>query len=580
MKSKLSILFLLMLLLAGCAKTDKTSIRLLSKDDAGREIYSGECVEYSSSEICIRSGSSMKRFRADEIKELYIPNRDSFIRRGVGTAEIVSHSTLWNYFDLLFLIPLLVFIMYRQVQLYRSTKQKLEDYSQIFPVDVLNIYVQKDPDDGRVIGIGLSHEKSNKYFDTIKNSINRYLRNNRSTDFHIIKDIVDRNTDSIEAEISTQTPFPLYWGLMGTMSGVAIGLIALIATGGLSRLMDAASQTGAGGVTSLLFGVALAMVTSVLGVYLTTKSSNLLKMKSKSVEENKNSFLTWAQAELLPELSTGFTDELLLMTDRLTSFNQTFSNNSRYLATALSQIKEATQGQAQLMDAINNLRVTQLATANITVYEKLKDCSTEIGTLATELKNSAEYVEKVRLLNDTMNDVEARMKAMEEMAGYFKEERSQLPAIKAAMSQTTADVYESIKKSVDGLSTHTQEQIANMQQFAAKQDDNIKAFMLAESEAIKSRAAEISTLTAELKQMSAVKQSIQDLNKSISLQSRKMDDLMSAIRTLAATKSSGGSAAPMMMLPGWVKYAGFGLAGVVGITTITALVFMIIMLLR
>ena len=66
----------------------------------------------------------------------------------------------------------------------------------------------------------------NKIFESIKNSINKYLGNNSGSviDFGLLKDAVDRHCDSVENDIATQTPIPLYWGLAGTMAGVIIVL--------------------------------------------------------------------------------------------------------------------------------------------------------------------------------------------------------------------------------------------------------------------------------------------------------------------------------------------------------------------
>ena len=74
----------------------------------------------------------------------------------------------------------------------------------------------------------------------IIDSINKYLEKNKDavTDFNLIRDIIDRNTDSIEEEIQTQIPIPLYYGLMGTMLGILIGVIALVFSGSLGNLLS------------------------------------------------------------------------------------------------------------------------------------------------------------------------------------------------------------------------------------------------------------------------------------------------------------------------------------------------------
>ena len=52
----------------------------------------------------------------------------------------------------------------------------------------------------------------NTIFESIKNSINKYLGNNSGSviDFGLLKDAVDRHCDSVENDIATQTPIPLF----------------------------------------------------------------------------------------------------------------------------------------------------------------------------------------------------------------------------------------------------------------------------------------------------------------------------------------------------------------------------------
>lgn len=62
--------------------------------------------------------------------------------------------------------------------------------------------------------------------------INNYLLKNQSaaSDFNIIHDVVERNCDAADEEISQKLPVPLYLGLMGTVLGIIIGLFSLVST--------------------------------------------------------------------------------------------------------------------------------------------------------------------------------------------------------------------------------------------------------------------------------------------------------------------------------------------------------------
>lgn len=83
----------------------------------------------------------------------------------------------------------------------------------------------------------------NSIFESIKNSINKYLEKNAGSviDFGLLKDAVDRHCDSVENDIATQTPIPLYWGLAGTMAGVILGLWDLLGSNAILTLMSSSA---------------------------------------------------------------------------------------------------------------------------------------------------------------------------------------------------------------------------------------------------------------------------------------------------------------------------------------------------
>ena len=155
----------------------------------------------------------------------------------------------------------------------------------------------------------------NDVFTLIKTSINKYLGNNSGSviDFQLLKDAVDRHCDSVENDVNTLTPIPLYCGLAGTMAGVIVGLSSLLSTGSITALLSSGSSdfgAAATGVNDLLSGVAWAMLASICGIIFTTLSSILFKARKIKGEAGKNSFLAWLQAKLLPELPSDTSDAL------------------------------------------------------------------------------------------------------------------------------------------------------------------------------------------------------------------------------------------------------------------------------
>lgn len=127
---------------------------------------------------------------------------------------------------------------------------------------------------------------ANPFFRDIKETINKYIAGNSNSvmDFQIFKDTVDRQCDSIENQIESQTPVPLYLGLAGSMIGIIIGLITLVVDGSFSQLLSGDKESLLG-IGSLLLAVAIAMIASLCGIVLTVFTTSKYK-ESRSKAEN------------------------------------------------------------------------------------------------------------------------------------------------------------------------------------------------------------------------------------------------------------------------------------------------------
>ena len=142
-------------------------------------------------------------------------------------------------------------LVFYQVKIHILSKSKIKEFKGIFPItpnqynkverwvpnsdiDTLNLkdfnkfideYSKVEIDDTLQVTLIEIHN-NNKILIKIKESINTYLLRNKgaASDFHLIKDIVERNCDAAEDEVATELPMPLYLGLMGTMVGIIIGI--------------------------------------------------------------------------------------------------------------------------------------------------------------------------------------------------------------------------------------------------------------------------------------------------------------------------------------------------------------------
>lgn len=408
-------------------------------------------------------------------------------------------------------------------------------------------------------------------------SINNYLEKNgdSASDFNLIKDIVDRNTDAVDDEIQTQIPFPLYLGLMGTMAGILIGVGYLVISGGLDQLINTveigSQQTS--GIKALLGGVALAMICSIFGIVFTTIGSNKSKNSKAEVERNKHAFLSWLQAELLPVMNKDAVSAIRQVTDNLSQFNEVFSKNTTNLGKTLSSVNTATENQVRLLNEVNQLKPKKLAEANVEVYEKLKNCSDEIGRIGDALQNSADYLVKVKELSNKLDENQELLRTIKEMTAFFKETREGMSGM----------ISKSIGKSEDTLNDATQTFKENLEKSyielnkaVSKHQDALEKSLLQENDTLQKRLNEFNTLVSEIKSLSAVKSSMDELQRATKTQNQKIDKLSEEIKNLAQVKASGGSISTKLTLP---KYAKVALYIVGGVLTLAGLLYVVLFVL-
>lgn len=439
------------------------------------------------------------------------------------------HSFHWLHYVIIIIV--VAVIVFFQVRRFMDTIAKIDVFEHIFAWNNKD-YVYGREQDSPSLTKQIFSKHRNPVFNEIKKAINSYLSNNKGSvsDYHLMKDIVDRNCDAKEEEINTQIPVPLYLGLVGTMAGILVGIGYLWISGDLSKLLNAGDgYSGAAGVEALLGGVALAMISSILGIILTTIGSMRAKDAKAEEEKNKHVFLSWMQASLLPNLTNDTAQTLERMSSNLVDFNKTFSRNTYELNKTLSQVNEATVLQKQLMEAVEKLADKNISKQNLEVYMALKNCSEEIGTLGRYLNNSTQYLTAVRELNEKLDKDDKRSKAIERMASFFEDEVKQFDLRKAAISKTVGEIDSQLEEQLRKLGEHASENVEKFYTALGKQQD-----------ALQKKLDETQFIVNELKNLSSIKESIAKFEKATAEQSRKIDRLSDSIKLLAEAKAEGG----------------------------------------
>ena len=345
-------------------------------------------------------------------------------------------------------------------------------------------------------------------FKRIIDSINRYLRENesRTSDFALLKDIVDRNTDAVEEDTRELIPLPLYLGLAGTMLGIAIGVLSL----DLNAILGAAGVQ-AGSIAPLLKDVAFAMICSFIGLVFTTIGTFVMRSTKTEVESEKHGFLSWMQAKLLPEMPDNASSVMQKLTGDLKSFNRDFERNGQQLNQALQAINQATKDNARLLEAVNELKQVRVAGSNLALYERLTAATSEIGTLASYLNHCNSYLEQVRALNEKLDKSEQRMKALEEMGEYFHKEKSQIEHVSNTTLNAVGHTDEAIRKTTEQFAENIASYFTKMQEALVKQSEKLGKALDEQQQVIVKKTGELSQLVNELKNLQDVKRTMKEM---------------------------------------------------------------------
>ena len=423
-------------------------------------------------------------------------------------------------------------------------------------------------DDGKQILVR-KNVHSSKVFDEIINTINRYLSHNKgSADYAILKDITDRNCDAVEAQIEATASIPVYIGLCGTLIGIVLGVAVLGFRGGIDALFDTTpvvlveslseanselrtegskvrakdgnvyefsggqwslyKNPGEEGIKNLLQGVGIAMLTTLFGVLFTIIGAWSSKRSSKVNEKKKNGFLSWLQAELLPQMSNDLGQVVFQMQRNLNKFNETFSSNTRQLDDVLKGINTTYLEQTQLLQAVEKLKVDEIATANIRVLRELKECTDELGELGQLVHNTTEYISKVDDLNGQLSAHLDRTKLIENMGEFFREEVSQIEQRKLAISKSTTDIDANMQRAFTQLREHTDREYQQLGDALANKHAEFLRAIEAQQEALNRKLEETSQLVQELKNLTAVKESMEQLALAEQSQNAKIETLVNA----------------------------------------------------
>ena len=344
----------------------------------------------------------------------------------------------------------------------------------------------------------------------IESSVNNYLIRNKgmASDFSIIKDMVERNCTMIEDEIDTQTPFPLYIGLMCTMMGIIVGIVSIsFSAGGFAAFVE----NPVNHIGTLMNDVAAAMIASFFGILFTTGISYHAKNTKKIVEEHKNDFYSWFQTELMPIISRENASEgIRRLEDNLKKFNQTFSQNVSGLTHSVSAVASTATDQRKLLETIDSLDLNKMATANVRILTTFKESVAELDKFQGYLTYANEQLNKMKKNNDAVNEIAISME-------------------------------ESTKKTVAKLQEAINKQMESLKESLQQSSNEMKLLVENEKRLVSSQGSKLETFFNTLQDLKPVINGLQDWRQELQRQNQTLKSLVQAISSMPRPDGEGGN---------------------------------------
>ena len=304
------------------------------------------------------------------------------------SSSTADHS-FWFYIEICLIIGVIIYQLYHT----RIVLININILKTIFKVqiDVKNGYIEKENlnkkektiddivffedeesvqndsfSDNRIVKISIAETSGSGIILRIKDDINNYLLNNygASVNFSIIKDIIDREVDVKDEEISHAIPTPMYLGLAATMIGIIFGLFAMSTLNG---------EHFSKGIDALITGVKMAMFGSLTGLACTTiLSSFFYKSAKRKVIEDKNRQISYLQAKLLPELIHAEDTGVSGLKASLDVFAREASKIVNNVNNATIQTSLNIAAQQDVLMKIEKLNVTKVSKTNIELFDRLE----------------------------------------------------------------------------------------------------------------------------------------------------------------------------------------------------------------
>ncbi|WP_073211722.1 hypothetical protein [Xylanibacter ruminicola] len=279
-----------------------------------------------------------------------------------------------------------------------------------FIADSTDDYSLVEDQDGRKLIAYTSdndYESGSTSLQKLIEELNKYVRQNvGTTDFAVIQNKTERFTETIFENSTSNLSMPTYIGLMGTFTGVFLGLFVFSVN--LMNLDDD------GKINGLIYGVMISMLTSLCGLFLTTKSNHQASRAKKKMDERKNVFYDFIQNQLMPTLGTSVVESLAKLKDTINNFVPAFDTVIKKFHDTFDECTKAFGDEFRK----NVTVVTDAVKIMGENIGELNEVSTNVKSLLVELRT-----EKMTETLDKFVDSVHSLDSLEENIVYLEQQK-------------------------------------------------------------------------------------------------------------------------------------------------------------
>ena len=426
-------------------------------------------------------------------------------------------------------VIIIIIIITLQLNSFRKTLLEIKRYGQLLPE---NISVRLK---NTVIQLDIENESEQTY--DIIDSVNEYLKSNNtlSPNYLSIQDIINSKLQVAEELISMTMSIPLYMGMLGTISGIIIGLKNLPTL----DIVENQSQ----GIDTLFNVVALSMIASFIGLFLTIINSGLTLKKTKiKIEDSKRILLRELQHNLASYTTKEVETSLESLEKNILSFNSSFTNQLANLGTIVSNMEGvfiqgniALQMQKEILDSIDKSKISEMTKYNVNVLKQLNDSVVHLESFNLYLKNlsgfttnssqlvkrTSELLERTDNFNEIAKKIDTNLDDNKQLLDYLSKHVRVLDGHKEQTTRAVADVGHAISETFKDLKEHIQ-----------NSSEAVKIFTVDETDLIKKALSESKTNLSNLEHIATIKTEILDFKISLLEVMKGMNKEFSSVNTL------------------------------------------------